>query len=288
MTALSAPYTLLRRDGETRVSRGAPSRASVELLPGLAPTTPDRRAGMLRSEVARLISERRFAVAFQPVTRLADRWVVSHEALLRLRPLPGMAPPPTRTFVEVAQDWGLGPALDEAVLDMALATRPPDAACVSVNIGAPSLRDPVFVGHLLTRVRGEGDGLAIELSGIAQSADPPPMATIVPALRAAGVRVVLDDFVPSEIMLTCLLATRFDEVKFAGALLGEAVDGPRARKLLEALVALAEAAGARAVAKLVETEAQAALLRTLGIRYAQGWLFGAPVVPASDRRRATA
>jgi EAL domain-containing protein (putative c-di-GMP-specific phosphodiesterase class I) len=288
MTALSAPYTLLRRDGETRVSRGAPPRASIDLLPGLTAAVPDRRAGLPRPAVARLIAERRFAMAFQPVVRLADRWVVSHEALLRLRPMPGMAPPPTRAFVEITQAWGLGPALDEAVLDMALATRPPEVACISVNIGARSLRDPVFVGHLLTRVRGEGDGLAIEVSGITGSADLPPVAAIVPALRAAGVRVVLDDFAASEAMLICMQATRFDEVKFAGAVLGDAVAGPRGRKLLAALLALAEAAGARAVAKQVETEAQADLLRALGVRYGQGWLFGAPAVTARDRRHATA
>ncbi len=285
MTAMSAPYMLLRRDGETRVSRADPPRAAMDLPLG-ARLAADRRDGLSRSDVARLIAERGFSVAFQPVARLADRWMVSHEALLRLRPPPGMAPRPTRAFVDVAQGWGLGPALDEAVLDMALATRPPEAACVSVNIGVRSLRDPSFVGHLLARLGGDGDALAIELSGIAEAADLPPVAAFVPALRAAGVRVVLDDFIASEVMLTCVQVVRFDEVKFAGAVLGEAVAGARGRKLLSALLALAEAGGARAVAKLVETEAQAELLRTLGVRYGQGWLFGPPVVPAMDRRRA--
>ena len=290
MTVLAAPYTLLRRDGEARVSRADPPRRPIELpLAGAGGTsiaTLERRGGLLRPEIARLIAERSFAMAFQPVVRLTDRRVVSHEALLRLRPPPGAPAQPTRAFIDAAHGWDLGTALDEAALDVALATWPRDAATpVSVNVSARSLRDPLFFARLLGRLTGEGASIAVEISGLTTHADLPAVVAVVLALNAAGVRVVLDDFNPAEAVLASVQTARFDEVKLSGAVVGDAVAGERGRKLLRALVTLAEATGARTVAKLIETEPQAALLRSLGVGYGQGWLFGAPSLLKPDRRK---
>ncbi len=292
MTALAAPYLLLRRDGETGISRAEPPRRAPDApLPGAPAIGPERRSGLLRSDVGRLIAERAFRLAFQPVVGLRDLRPVGHEALLRLRPPPGVPPQSTRCFVDVAQGWGFGPALDEAVLDVALATWGREAKTpVSVNIAARSLRDPVFFARLLGRVAGEGGRIAVEIAGVVNEADVPPTVAAAAALRAAGVRVALDDFGPAEAALACARAARFDEVKLAGAVLGGAVAGARGERLLAALAGLAEATGARVVAKLVETEPQAALLRALGVAHGQGWLFGAPVVPSApapvaERRR---
>jgi EAL domain-containing protein (putative c-di-GMP-specific phosphodiesterase class I) len=48
-----------------------------------------------------------------------------------------------------------------------------------------------------------------------------------------------------------------------------------------ALTAMAERMGARLVTEGIETEAQLDLLRSLGVRYGQGYLLGRPV-PATD------
>ncbi len=290
MTALAAPYTLLRRDGEARISRPEPSHRTMgRHVSTPVDVLPERRAGLLRPEAARLIAERNFTVAFQPVVRLADSRPVSHEALLRLRPLPGGASQPARPFVDAVQGWGLGMALDEAVLDVALASWPRAADTpMSVNIGARSLGDPVFFARALVRLGGEGATVALEIAGPRDATDLPAMVAMVPALRAVGVRVVLDDFGPDEVSLACIRQTRFDEVKLSGAVVGEAVASERGRRLLRALVRLADATGARTVAKLIETVPQARLMRELGVGHGQGWLFGAPVPMATDRRRRAA
>ncbi len=278
MTALTAPYMLLRRDGEPRISHAEP--LVLDMVPGANVPQPDRRSGMLRTDVSRMSAGRNFRLAFQPVVRMGDLQPVAHEALLRLRPPPGAPTQSTRAFVDLAQDWGFGTALDEAVLDAALATWGRDAKTpVSVNVAARSFRDPVFFARLLARVAGEGARIAVEIAGVTGFDDVTPAVAAVAALRAAGVRVALDDFNAGEAMLACLQAARFDDVKLAGVVLGEAVTGPRGETLLVALVKLAEAAGARVIAKLVETEPQAALLRRLGVGYGQGWLFGAPTLP---------
>lgn len=282
MTALAAPYLLLRRDGEARISRAEP--LVLDMVPGANVPAPDRRGGMLRNDVSRMIAGRNFMLALQPVVRMGDLHPVGHEALLRLRPPPGAPAQSTRAFVDLAQEWGFGTALDEAVLDAALATWGHIvAAPVSVNIAARSLRDPVFFARLLRCLVGEGARIAVEITGVADFDDVPATVATVAALRAAGIRVALDDFCAGDAMLACLQAACFDDVKLAGAVVGEAVANPGGEQLLVALVRTAEATGARVIAKLVEAEPQAALLRTLGVGHGQGWLFGAPLLPTLPR-----
>jgi EAL domain-containing protein (putative c-di-GMP-specific phosphodiesterase class I) len=49
--------------------------------------------------------------------------------------------------------------------------------------------------------------------------------------------------------------------------------------LVGSLVDFARGVGARVVAEGVENGAEAAVLRTLGVDYGQGWHFGRPAVP---------
>jgi EAL domain-containing protein (putative c-di-GMP-specific phosphodiesterase class I) len=79
---------------------------------------------------------------------------------------------------------------------------------------------------------------------------------------------------------------RFDEVKFSARVIDAAMTSERGRALLRELARLADAAGARAVAKRIDTMPQARLMQDLGVTHGQGCLFGAPVLIAADRRRA--
>ncbi len=277
MTALAAPYLLLRRDGEARISRAGPMSGALDMLPGASAIAQGQRGGMPRADASGMIADRSFRLAFQPVVRTGDLRPVGHEALLRLRPQPSAPVQSTRAFVDEAQERGLGTALDEAVLETATAAWGHGARTpLSVNISARSLRDPVFFARLLGRVAGEGARIAVEITGVAAIDDVPAAVAAVAALRDVGVRVALDDFCAAEAMLACLQAARFDDVKLAGTIVGEAAESQRGERLLAALVKLAESAGARVIAKLVETEAQATLLRTVAVGYGQGWLFGVP------------
>ena len=261
MTAVSAPYTLLRRVGELPQSPAPPI---------------ERRAGLLREDVAGIIAGRHFTLAFQPVVELSDRHVVTHEALLRLHPPAGLATLPTGAFVEVAAGWGLATALDEAVLDAALAAWTQSGATpVAVNIAGRSLQDMDFIARALSRIGGDGAALLVEVTAAGAIDDMPALAAGAAALQAANVRVCLDDF-GEPATLECMRAVRFDQVKIAGSAVRAAAAGERGRRLVAALVALAAAAGAETVAKLIETLPQAWLMQELGVRHGQGWLFGPP------------
>ena len=147
---------------------------------------------------------------------------------------------------------------------------------ISVNVAATSLCDADFVDRTVARVGGEGTGLLLEITAAAALADLSAFAIGIKALRGIGVRVCLDDLGAAPATLECMRAARFDQVKLAGTTLRAAAAGERGRRLITALVALATTAGAETVGKMIETLPQAWLLQELGVRYGQGWLFGAP------------
>jgi EAL domain-containing protein (putative c-di-GMP-specific phosphodiesterase class I) len=258
MTAVCAPYTLLRRAGEAQSPAAPPA---------------ERRAGLLREDVRQIIEQRHFSLAFQPVVRLSDRTVAAHEALLRLHPPAGLPKLPTGVFVELAAGWGLAQALDTAVLEMALGAR---GAAMSANIAGRSLQDAAFMRRAISLIGDAAPRLLIEVTAAAGIDDMAAMAHGVAALQAAGVLVCLDDLGADAATLDCMRAVRFDQVKFAGTVVRAAAGGERGRRLAAALVALAAAVGAETVAKSVETLPQAWQMQELGVRHGQGWLFGSP------------
>lgn len=265
-TAAPAAYTLHRRAGEP------------------APPPSERRAGLLRHDAARIIEGRHFGLVFQPIVRLTDRRPAYHEALLRLQPPDGMVKLPTSVFVQVVAEWGLQPVLDAAVLDAALtAWSHAGSTPVSVNIAGRCICDPAFIAAAVARIGGEGAALLVEVNASAAIGDFAALKAGVDALREAGARVVLDDLGADPSALDCVRAARFDQMKIDGATVRNAGQNERGRRLLAALVQLANAAGAETVAKQIETLPQAWLMAELGVKYGQGWLFGAPgPLPGSE------
>ena len=68
-----------------------------------------------------------------------------------------------------------------------------------------------------------------------------------------------------------------DTLKLDLNFLRQAEHQPRRQKVMRLIIDLARELRLQVVAEGVETEAQAALLKALGCRYAQGYLFGRPM-----------
>jgi EAL domain-containing protein (putative c-di-GMP-specific phosphodiesterase class I) len=97
------------------------------------------------------------------------------------------------------------------------------------------------------------------------------------ALRAAGARIVLDDFGAGHASISYLREMQFDGVKLDGQLIVTAADSLRGRRLLKGVLDLCAAMGLPSVAEHIETEDQLQLLRELGCREGQGYLLSPPL-----------
>jgi EAL domain-containing protein (putative c-di-GMP-specific phosphodiesterase class I) len=100
------------------------------------------------------------------------------------------------------------------------------------------------------------------------------------AVRRLGVTVSLDDFGTGYSSLAYLTRLPVDRLKIDKSFVRELTvkeTCPRARAMIEAMVALARALGMRTVAEGIETETQLGLVKELGCDAVQGYLIGKPV-----------
>jgi EAL domain-containing protein (putative c-di-GMP-specific phosphodiesterase class I) len=226
------------------------------------------------------IGRRRFRLAYQPVVRLDDRRVKHFEALIRPLAGPDGNAPDPQSFVTLAEASGLAQALDLAMLGAASeALAATSAAHIAVNISAMSMSDPGFAERCLAALDATGAAahrLLIEVTETADIENPSTAAALITELRRRGHAVCLDDFGAGAAGIRHLKRFEVDYVKIDGQYVRGAGAGGRDRSLLAQIVQLCRSTGAQVIAEQVETEAEAAMLRELGVEYGQGFLFGRP------------
>jgi EAL domain-containing protein (putative c-di-GMP-specific phosphodiesterase class I) len=120
------------------------------------------------------------------------------------------------------------------------------------------------------------DRLIFEFTENEQIVDPDHLAHIVATYQKMGFGTALDDFGAGHAGLALLARFQTDSVKLDRELI-RGIDSSLSRRLIvEAMVRMCEGLRIRVIAEGVETEAELTVLRGLGIRYAQGYLFARP------------
>jgi diguanylate cyclase (GGDEF)-like protein len=235
----------------------------------------------LAAELAGALDRGEIVVHLQPVVDLVDRRVVGDEALLRWQhPDRGLLPP--AVFGSAVPEAGMTAALARHVLGRAvdhLARTSGTGRWIAVDVAVELLGDGELVRALLDELaaRGAQPGrLVVELGGTALDDVAHRVRVDLAALRAAGVRVVLDRFGAGLPPLASLRDLPVDGIKLDPSYTSGVVDDPAAARVARGVAALARELGLMTVADGVDTAEQADVLRGAGWRYAQGWASGGP------------
>ena len=244
----------------------------------------------LRSSLAR----NEFEPAFQPIVDLQSGEVHGFEALARWRPAGGQLRPAIE-FIDVAEQAGLLVGIEQQVVDRAFRfmarwrERHLDRAdgYVAINLSPTELVNQDLIMRLETGLAAAGisaSNIVIELTEGALVQAPDSAAFRLGELRDMGFRIALDDFGTGFSSLSHLRRFPVDIVKIDRSFVMELTPTTGPSSVAAATCRLAETLGLEVVAEGVETAEQVAVLRSLGVRWGQGYFFARPL-EASDAER---
>ena len=242
--------------------------------------TSDLRRGLERDE---------FHLLYQPIVDIATGLPVGCEALVRwTHPTEGELNP--SEFVPLAEQTGLAVPLGRFVLQTAIEQLAEWKRNRSgnfdfgmhVNVSAAELLDPDFERSLLAHIERHGLSPADFTLEITESVvlDAGSRAhSTLDRVRSRGFKICIDDFGTGYSTMRYLQQFNVDAIKidrsFVAGTDGELASEP----IVRTLMTLAEAFDVRIVAEGVETTRQRDVLRNVGCRYSQGYLYARPLAP---------
>ena len=240
-------------------------------------------ANAIHTDLLRALEREELFLCYQPVLDLVDGALRGVDALLRWRhPQRGLVDPPE--FVQVAEATGLTKAIDDwtlrrACADLAQWRRTLGAqapAVVAVKLSHQQLQRADLadeLARLLTQYPLPPACLRLEWSEAHAELDEAGMATLR-RLKNMGLGLGLDDFGSGQPSLARLQQIPLDLVKIEQGLVRQAGSKESQLVRVEATARVAAGLGICTVAKGVQTQAQASLMRQLRCDGAAGPHYG--------------
>lgn len=187
-------------------------------------------------------------------------------------------------FIPAAERFDLMGALDQWVLRTTLRTfgeriqAVPDLT-VAVNLSANSLNDPGlwdFVSAELAATGFDPSRLVLEITETAVINNFGAAERFVETARRAGCRVSLDDFGSGVSSFSYLKRFAVDTIKIDGTFVRNMKSNHYDRTIVRLIHEIGAELGVDTVAEYVEDVETVDLLRSMGVRYGQGFLFHRP------------
>lgn len=276
---LTPEQVIHRADAAMYQAKRTGNDSWVFYQPGMdgAGTTP------LEVDLRGAVAAGQLQVWYQPIVALMDGRVLGVEALVRwAHPERGLLQP--ADFLGTAERIGMSGEIDRWVLEHACRQaqqwqrpeRPSPYLCV--NLAATTPQDPDFARtalEVLDRTGFDPRQLVLEVPD--QSVLTGEVIPQLQALRAAGVRIALDDLGLDLASLQDITGQPVDMLKLDRSFV-VMLDGDAQRSAVaEAVLRLGEALHIDAVAEGVENDTQARELLLLGCGTAQGYHFARPM-----------
>jgi EAL domain-containing protein (putative c-di-GMP-specific phosphodiesterase class I) len=248
------------------------ARADAKLEAGLQTRRSSR-------QVLKLIMAGDLTTRFEPIVHLETAQVVGYEALTR-GPAQTELVNPVQLFHE-AESAGLLFELDCLCRKLALeqATVLPRGKMLFLNCLPTAIGDPNLqvegLRKVLENYQLRPSDLVLEISESESIENFGVFREVSDSCREVGVRIAIDDAGTGYASLEAIMEITPDFIKTdMGLVRGIDSDPPR-QEVVRALASVARGIGAQVIAEGIETDGELRALRELGIRYGQGFLFGA-------------
>lgn len=256
---------------------------------GKRPGPEPSHSWLTRQDVLRALEQNEFLLYYQPEIDLRTRRIVGMEALIRwAHPERGLLQP--IDFIPFAEesgtilaigDWGLAEACNQ-MRRWCLEDRGRSSLRVCVNLSARQFARQGLteeIEALLQRAGVSSRQLGLEMTESSLIPDREIAGEVLQRLHRLGVSLLMDDFGTGYNSLNYLDSFPFDVLKIDRSFVHRMTHGNQPMHIVRNIIELARALSIDVVAEGIETCEQFSMLRKLGCRYGQGFLF-APPLPA--------
>ena len=292
---LDLGFGLARGRGRDANAQAAIERARCEVVVPRVPRLhihpaserPPPTMDELASDLAHALQREEFSVTYQPIVDIQSQRPYGFEALIQWRH-PDGNDRPASDFINAANDselivpigyWCVEAAMRQ-MADWHSEFEHLRDLCISMNLSAPQVLDPLFVERvrsilMTTGLKASAVRFEIEAGTIADhNAE---ARTLVEGLAAAGSKVWVEDYGLSDCTVDDLRGFPLDGFKidrrFVSRIDGTEMTSGRIRHIMTA----ANALGLRTLGEGIENQLQSNVLRWLGCQLGQGYLYERPL-----------
>ena len=250
-----------------------------------------------RADMRNAIERNRFRLYCQPIVPLGTAEPLSehYEILLRLLDdrdqlvIPG-------GFIPAAERYGIMNAIDRWVVrttfrDLEKLFPGRSGPTISINLSGNSLNDDdllPFLKEMISIYCIDPQQICFEITETAAIRNLTAAGRLIRAMRDVGGHFALDDFGTGLSSFAYLKNLPVDYLKIDGSLVRNISNSDNDRVIVETIHQLAHRLGIETIAEYAETPAALAVLRELGVDYAQGYALGRAVpLPLEDTIKST-
>ncbi len=241
----------------------------------------------LEIDLRHALQRREFVLHYQPKVNLHTGAITGVEALLRWRHPTRRLIRPSR-FISIAEEsglivpigkWVLREGCRQAKVWLAAGAAP---VSMAVNISPVELRAKDFVAgvhEILTETGLDARHLELEITETFLMQDTVSTGIVLQELKEMGIRLALDDFGTGYSSLSYLKRFPIDTLKIDQSFVRDLTSDLDDASIVSAVINMGRSLNMRVVAEGVETREQSAFLLNHQCPEAQGFYFGAPVIP---------
>ncbi len=235
------------------------------------------------------LSNERITYYLQPQVDMETGEIIGAEALTRWIDKDGSLIPPA-TFIPALEESGFVVTLDKYIwqgvaswlrtrLDQGLPVVPISLNVSRVDILACDVAE--HMGALATQYNLPPELMRIEITETAYTGESEAVDRLTAELHTRGFSTYMDDFGTGQSTLAMLKSVNVDVIKLDRTFVPAGKADERSTQIVSSMLGMAQSLHLPVVIEGVETEGQAQLLRQMGARFAQGFLYYRPM-PAKD------
>ncbi|HEX7911407.1 MAG TPA: EAL domain-containing protein [Paraburkholderia sp.] len=260
---------------------GKESRRGTPVIFSTEHETRIRRSSLVTQELRHADLEAELFLEFQPICDVLTQRTIGLEALGRWHNARLGAVKPEE-FIRIAERTELILRITEVLLRKALdeAARWPSELYLSFNLSAIDICTSARARRVIDIVAASGvppHRVSFEITETAVTRDFEQARCSLTMIKKAGCRVSLDDFGTGYSSLSYVHRLPFDTVKVDRSFMTDVDSNGASKKIVKSVLDLCRNLGLECVVEGLETASQVEVVKALGARAMQGYLFSRPM-----------